>query len=106
MSQDKVKKKEREQAKEGDGLPPQTLAEKIFLGLLCASCIVFTLLVTFYQPFRVIGIGEPPAPPHFLPLPMLTPPFLKPFYSLPSHWSRSSGNRMQYSGKVHIAQLA
>ena len=66
MSQEKVKKKEREQAKEGDALPPQTLAEKLFLGLLCVSCIVFTLLVTFYQPFRVIGIGEPPSPPPYL----------------------------------------
>ncbi len=61
----KDKKKDKDKAKESEGLPPQTLAEKLLLVLLCLSCVAFTLLVTFYQPFRVIGIGNPPAsPPH------------------------------------------
>jgi hypothetical protein len=60
MPQEKSKKKEKAQSKESDGLPPQTLAEKCFLALLCVSSIVFTLLVTFYKPFRVTGIGKFP----------------------------------------------
>jgi hypothetical protein len=31
--------------------------------------------------------------------------FPQPFCSSPSHWSHSSGNRTQYSGKVRIVQL-
>ncbi len=59
MSQEKMKKKT--PSKETEGAPPQTLAEKLFLYLLCASCIVYTLLITFYPPFRVVGIGNHPS---------------------------------------------
>jgi len=69
MSQEKSRKKGRER-QEGEGRAPQSVAEKAFLSLLCASSIVFILLVTFYQPFRVIGIGIPPPP---LPQPFSLP---------------------------------